>query len=132
MTKLPGVVPGLSGNASLIVDAARTAVALGSGSVPVFGTPALIVLMEQAALDCVETLLPPGQISLGTQVNVDHVAPTAVGEAVTARAELVAVEGKTLTFALTAHEGAKLVGRGTHVRAVVDRQRFMAKVQAAG
>lgn len=132
MTKLPGVVPGLSGNASLIVDAARTAVALGSGSVPVFGTPALIVLMEQAALDCVETLLPPGQISLGTQVNVDHVAPTAVGEAVTARAELVAVEGKTLTFALTAHEGAKLVGRGTPVRAVVDRQRFMAKVQAAG
>ncbi len=132
MTKLPGVVPGLSGNASLIVDAARTAVALGSGSVPVFGTPALIVLMEQAALDCVETLLPPGQISLGTQVNVDHVAPTAVGEAVTARAELVAVEGKTLTFALTAHEGAKLVGRGTHVRAVVDRQRFMAKVQTAG
>lgn len=132
MSKLPGLKPGLTGSANLIVDEARTALALGSGSVLVFGTPALITLMEQAALQCVEALLPPGQISLGTQVEVDHVAPTAIGGEVTARAELVAINGKLLNFAITAHEGEKLVGRGVHVRAVVDRERFMAKVLSAG
>lgn len=132
MTKVPGLEPGLSGSASVIVDEARTALALGSGSVAVFGTPALIALMEQAAVRCVETLLPPGQISLGTQINIDHVAPSAVGAQVTAHAELVAIAGNVLNFAVTAHEGAKLIGRGTHVRAMVDERRFITKVQADG
>lgn len=132
MTKVPGLEPGLSGSASVVVDEPRTALALGSGSVAVFGTPALIALMEQAAVRCVETLLPPGQISLGTQINIDHVAPSGVGAQVTAHAELVAVEGRLLSFVLTAHEGGKLIGRGTHVRAMVDRERFMTKVQGDG
>ncbi len=123
---------GMAGDAGVVVDESRTALALGSGSVPVFATPAMIAVMEQAAAQCVEPGLPGGAISLGTLINVEHVAATALGASVTARAELTAIEGRLLSFAVTAHEGHKLIGRGKHTRAVVDRERFMSKVGAPG
>lgn len=123
-----GLQLGMRGSAQVVVDQARTALALGSGSVPVFGTPAMIALMEQAAAQCVEAGLQAGQITLGTAISVEHVAATAVGANVAASAELTGIDGRLLRFTITAHEGDKLIGRGTHVRAVVDRDRFMAKV----
>ncbi|MDO9384329.1 MAG: thioesterase family protein [Hyphomicrobiaceae bacterium] len=129
---LSGLRVGIAGEAALVVDESRTALALGSGSVPVFGTPAMVALMEKAAAQCVEQALPAGAITLGTEISVEHVAATALGARVAARAELTAIDGRVLRFTVTAHEGEKLIGRGTHTRAVVDRQRFMTKVGAPG
>ena len=126
--ELGGLQVGMRGSARAVVDEARTAVALGSGSVPVFGTPAMIALMEHAAAQCVDARLQAGQITLGTSISVEHVAATAVGASVVASAELTGIDGRLLQFSIAAHEGEKLIGRGSHVRAVVDRDRFMAKV----
>lgn len=123
--------PGRSGEASLVVQEAQTARALGSGSEAVLATPALVALMEAAACAALG-MLQDGQISLGTRIDVEHLAATAVGAGVTARAELTAVEGRTLTFAITAHEGDKLIGRAGHTRALVDRARFLARLGVAG
>lgn len=123
---------GMTGDAGVVVDESRTALALGSGSVPVFGTPAMVALMEQSAGQCVQQGLPAGAITLGTLISVEHVAATALGASVTARAELTAIDGRLLSFAVTAHEGQKLIGRGKHTRVVVDQQRFMTKVGAPG
>lgn len=119
---------GLSGEARTSVDDARTARAMGSGGEAVFATPAMVALMEAAAVATVERLLPAGHISLGTEINVEHVAATPLAAEVSARAELTAIEGRLLRFALTAHEGDKLIGRGSHVRAVVERARFLARL----
>lgn len=120
--------PGLAGTASTTVDAAQTARALGSGGEEVFGTPALAALMERAAVACVERLLPVGRISLGTHLAIDHVAPSPVGATVSARAELIAHDGRSLQFSITAHQGDLEIGRAMHRRAVVDRERFLANL----
>lgn len=125
---LSGLTPGLSGTAEALVDSARTARALGSGTEAVFATPAMVALMEEAAVAATAAHLPAGTITLGTHIAVDHLAATAEGARVSALAELVAVSGRTLTFTVTAHEGDKLIGKGTHVRAVVERQRFLDKL----
>lgn len=132
MTDVSGLKAGLSAEATAVVDDARSAITLGSGSVPVFATPAMIALMEQAADRCAQTELPPSSITLGTHIDVAHVAPTALGASVTARAEITAVDGRLIRFSVTAHEGSKTIGRGTHTRMIVDRQRFLAKLGVAG
>lgn len=119
---------GLLGEASLVVGEAHTARAMGSGSEPVFATPALVALMEAAAVACAERLLPEGHISLGTEIHVEHLAASVVGARISSRAELVAVEGRVIRFALTAKEGDKLIGKGTHSRAIVERARFLARL----
>src|SRR5262245_59473004 len=86
------VKPGLSAEASVIVDETRSAIALGSGSVPVFATPAMVALMEQAADQCAQAAIPPASITLGTHIDVAHVAPTPLGARVTARAEVTSVD----------------------------------------
>ena len=130
MLDLANLTPGLKGTASTLVTQSRLAPAAGSGRAPVFASPMMIALMEGAAVDCVERLLPSGYESLGTHLDVSHSAPTPEGLTVTATAVLTSVEGRKLVFKVEAHDGVDLIGRGTHTRVVVDTARFMARLAA--
>ncbi len=121
---------GASAESSLIVSEQDTAARWGSGRVHVFATPFLIALMEGAAVDAVERLLPEGYQTVGTLVNVRHLAATPVGRRVTARAVLTSIDGHRLTFHVEAHDEAGLIGEGDHERHIVDVARFMAKAAA--
>jgi predicted thioesterase len=121
---------GLTGEATVKVAYELTARHLGSGAVAVFATPEMVRLMERAAVNGLAPYLAPGQQSVGTMVNVRHLAATPLGATVTARAELIAVEGRRLTFRVEAHDGTDLIGEGTHERTTIDLARFEAKVAA--
>lgn len=121
--------PGLVGEAALVVQATHTASHLGSGGVEVLATPVMIALMEEAARSSVDSRLDQGQMSVGVNLNVSHLAATPVGMQVTARAELVAVDGRKLTFKVEAHDEREKIGEGSHSRAVINLDRFMARVQ---
>jgi len=121
--------PGLSGSASLIIADEHTAPRVGSGRVRVLATPVMINLIEAAALDAVEGLLPPGHQSLGTILNVRHIAATPVGMRVTAQVAVTAVEGRTIRFSVEAHDERELIGDGTHERVVVNVAKFDQRVQ---
>lgn len=122
--------PGLTGTATLTVAPEHTAVQVGSGGIAVFATPMMVALMEKAAVAAVEHLLPAGHHSLGTEIAVGHTAATPVGMAVTATAELTAVDGRRLSFAIRAEDAAGPIGAGTHTRVVVDGERFLARLAA--
>jgi predicted thioesterase len=122
--------PGQVGTASLVVTEAHLAPALGSGRAPVFATPAMVALIEAAAVACVEDQLAQGQETLGIHIDVEHIAATPAGLAVTATAELVEVSGRKLVFKVEARDGRELIGRGRHTRIVVDAARFRAKAAA--
>jgi fluoroacetyl-CoA thioesterase len=121
--------PGLQGSATLVVGEEHTAPRIGSGRVHVLATPVMINLFEAAALDAIEHLLPPGHQSLGTVLNVRHIAATPVGMRVTASAEVVGVEGRTVRFRVEAHDERELIGDGTHERVVVNVAKFDQRVQ---
>jgi fluoroacetyl-CoA thioesterase len=121
---------GLSGSAELAVGEEHTAPRVGSGRVHVLATPVMINLIEAAALEAIERLLPAGHQSLGTVLNVRHIAATPVGMRVTARAEVVAVEGRTVRFRVEARDERELIGDGTHERVVVNVAKFDQRVQA--
>lgn len=121
--------PGLQGSAALVVGEEHTAPRVGSGRVHVLATPVMINLFEAAALDAIERLLPPGHQSLGTVLNVRHIAATPVGMRVTARAEVLGVEGRTIRFRVEAHDEKDLIGDGTHERVVVNVAKFDERVQ---
>lgn len=108
-----------------VVGEENTAVTMGSGDLPVFATPAMVALMENAAMNVVASCLSDEQTTVGGHISVVHLAPTKMGESVRAEAELMAVEGRKLTFGVRAFQGEKLIGEGTHDRFVVDRDRFM-------
>jgi len=118
------LAPGLVGEATLTVTEADLARALGSGDVAVLGTPLLVALVEEATTRAIAAALPEGRTSVGTRVDIAHLAPTPPGRVVKARAELVEVNGKALVFAVTAHDDKGLIGEGRVHRAVVDRARF--------
>ena len=120
---------GLRGRAELLVGEEHTAPRVGSGRVHVLATPVMINVIEAAALDAIECLLPPGHQSLGTILNVRHIAATPVGMRVTASAEVVAVEGRTVRFRVEAHDECELIGDGTHERVVVNVAKFDQRVQ---
>jgi len=123
------IQPGLAGSASLIVAEEHTAPRVGSGRVHVLATPVMINLIEAAALEAVERFLPAGHQSLGTLLNVRHIAATPVGMRVTARAEVIAVEGRTIRFRVEAHDERELIGDGEHARVVVNVAKFDQRVQ---
>jgi len=123
------VHPGLSGSATLVVAEEHTAPRVGSGRVHVLATPVMINLIEAAALDAVERLLPPGRQSLGTVLDVRHIAATPVGMRVSARAEVSAVEGRTIRFRVEARDERELIGDGRHERVVVNVAKFDERVQ---
>jgi len=116
---------GLQAEVEHTVTDADTAAALGSGDVPVLGTPAVVALCERAAVTTLAGALEANQTSVGTRISIDHVAPTAPGRTVKARARLERVDRRTLTFAVEASDDAGTIASGTHTRIVVDRQRFL-------
>src|SRR3954462_8858104 len=121
--------PGLRGTAELVVGEEHTAPRVGSGAVHVLATPVMINLFEAAALDAVEHLLPPGHQSLGTVLNVRHVAATPVGMRVVASATVEKVDGRTVHFRLEARDERDVIGDGAHERMVVNVAKFDARVQ---
>lgn len=118
---------GLKGRAEAIVTEQNTAAAVGSGSLPVFATPMMIALMEKAATAALEGHLEEGQSSVGTRMDVSHDAPTSVGMRVWAEAELTALEGRALTFSVTAFDEAGPIGKGSHTRFIILNEKFMVK-----
>ena len=129
MVDLAHVRNGLKGSADLVVGVEHTAPSIGSDKVPVLATPVMINVIEAAALAAVEHLLPPGHQSLGIHLDVRHFAATPIGMKVIATAELVAVEGRTLSFRVEARDDKEPIGGGTHQRVVVNVARFDARVQ---
>jgi predicted thioesterase len=123
------IVAGLRGSVSITVGEEHTAPSIGSGKVRVLATPVMINLIEAAALDAVEHLLPAGYQSLGTHLDVRHIAATPVGMRVTATAEVVRVEGRTVDFRVEARDERELIGDGTHQRVVVNVSKFDQRVQ---
>ena len=120
---------GRQGSAELVVDDAHTAPRIGSGRVRVLATPVMINVMEAAALDAVEALLPEGHQSLGIKLDVSHHAATPVGMRIVATARLVGVEGRRLRFEVEARDEKETIGGGTHERVVVNVARFDERVQ---
>ena len=121
---------GSKGRAEVLVTEANTAAAVGSGLVPVFATPYMVALMENAAVNAVQAGLEAGQGTVGTRLEVTHDAATPVGMKVWAEAELTAVEGKKLTFTVRAFDEAGPIGGGTHERFIITVDRFLAKAEA--
>lgn len=119
---------GLTGVAIGEVTPTMTAEALGSGDVAVLATPALIALCEAATLAAISEGVAVNETSVGTHVDVRHLAPSGIGASVTTRATLESVEGTTLTFRVRAESGGVTIGEGSIVRIVVDRERFLAGV----
>ena len=121
--------PGLSGHAELIVGEQHTAPRVGSGLVHVLATPVMINLFEAAALDAVDKHLAAGYQSLGTVLNVRHIAATPVGMKVRATAEIIRVEGRTVHLKVKAEDEKELIGDGLHERVVVNVEKFSLRVQ---
>lgn len=117
--------PGLEATVEESVTEAMTAERLGSGDVPLLGTPAVLALVEAAAVAAISDALRPGETTVGSSVELQHVAPTSVGSTVTATAGLVEVDGRRLRFTFEVTDQAGPIARGTHARVVVDRDRFL-------
>lgn len=121
--------PGLAADVTAAVTEADTAIALGSGCVPVLGTPRVIALCEEAAIKAIEDRLDPGTTSVGMRIQLDHLQPTAVGHKVRAEATHERVEGRRLVFAVSVRDDRGLVAAGKVTRVVVDLDRFMDKTK---
>jgi fluoroacetyl-CoA thioesterase len=126
---LSRITPGLTGTAEIVVGPEHTAPFVGSGRIAVLATPVMINVIEAAALNAVELLLPAGHQSLGIHLDVSHVAATPVGLRVTATAEVIGVEGRTIKFRVEAHDEVETIGGGAHERVVVSVERFDERVQ---
>ena len=122
---------GLSACSETLVAAGNTAAAMGSGDLAVFGvfaTPAMVALMENAAMTAVASELPEGSTTVGAEMNVTHIKPSGLGAEITATAVLTGVEGRKLTFNVGARDAEGMIGEGVHIRYIVDRAKFMAKL----
>ncbi|MCR5710073.1 MAG: thioesterase family protein [Bacteroidales bacterium] len=120
--------PGLAFTSSLSVSQEDTALAMGSGTLPVLATPRLAALMENAAMNAVAPILEPGDTTVGGEISVRHLAPTPLGAEVSATATLEKTEGRKLTFSIEARQGDILIGTATHTRFIVNSGRFMGKL----
>ena len=129
MVDLTRISAGLAGSAHIVVGPEHTAPFVGSGRIAVLATPVMINVIEAAALNAMEHLLPGGHQSLGIHLDVSHVAATPVGLTVTATAEVMRVEGRTITFRVEARDDVEVIGGGTHRRVVVSMARFDERVQ---
>jgi fluoroacetyl-CoA thioesterase len=121
--------PGLKGSTEIMVGTHDTAPHVGSGRIKVLATPVMVNLMEAAALNAVEGLLPEGHQTVGIRLDISHIAATPVGMRVTAYAELIAVDGGRLTFRVSAHDEKEAIGEGRHERIVVNVARFDQRTQ---
>ena len=121
--------PGLTGQSTLVVEEIHTAQHLKSGAIDVLATPIMVALMEEAARNSVDPHLEPGELSVGTAIEVAHRAATPIGMRVTGRAELLSVEGRKLTFRVMAEDEHEIIGQGVHTRAIVNRENFLGRVK---
>jgi fluoroacetyl-CoA thioesterase len=120
---------GLTGTAEIVVGTRDTAPHVGSGKIGVLATPIMVNLMEAAALQAVERYMPPGFQTVGTHLDVKHFAATPVGLRVRAHAELVRVDGRTLTFTIRAVDECEAIGEGVHERLIINVERFDQRMQ---
>ncbi len=121
------LAPGLKAQATMVVDESHTAQHLRSGAVDALATPIMVALIEEAARTAVDRLLDPNQLSVGTALEITHLAATPVGMRVWAEAELVEIEGRKLIFRVTARDEREIIGGGLHTRMVVNRERFVSR-----
>ena len=121
---------GLKGRQEIVVTEDKTAKVYGSGTLEVFGTPAMIALMENTALKSVADYIGEGNGTVGTQLNVKHVAATPVGMKVSCETELVTVDGRRLVFSVKAYDECGLIGEGTHERFIIAEEKFQAKANS--
>lgn len=121
------ITVGMKGQASTLVEREDTAAEVGSGSLMVYATPCMVALMEGAACAALEDALSETQTTVGTELNIQHVSATPVGLEVRAEAEVIAVDGKLITFQVSAYDEAGEIGKGTHKRVIVSSQRFLDK-----
>ena len=128
--ELTGVQVGLKNTVSEEVTEERTARAMGSGSLPVYATPAMTCLMEKAATEAVEALVPEGWTTVGISLHVAHTAATPVGLTVRAETEVTAVEGRKIIFTVRAYDDQGEIGVGSHERFAVAKEKFLAKAAA--
>ena len=121
--------PGLSAEVSEFVSEQLTAVSVRSGLVSAYATPSMIALMENASVTTIQKCLSKGQTSVGVEVNIKHLAATPVGVRVRARAEVLAIDGRRVTFKVEAWDPKEKIGEGTHARVIVDAARFKDRVE---
>jgi len=119
------LAPGMKGEKKISVTADKTATAYGSGTVDVFATPAMIALMEQTAMESVAPALPEAFVTVGTEVSVKHFKASLPGEVIVCHSELVQADGKKLVFEVEASDASGIIGKGTHTRYIVDKQKFI-------
>ena len=119
---------GLTHTSKLTVNEGVTAVAMGSGDMPVLATPSMMALMENAAMLAVADHLPEGCTTVGGHITSSHLKPSKLGDTVTATATVTRVDGKKIEFKVEAHSGDTLLGEGTHLRFVVDREKFLSRL----
>jgi predicted thioesterase len=121
--------PGMKGEASETVTAENTAESLGSGSLPVYATPYMAALMESASVAAVDALLPPGFSTVGTELNIKHIAATPPGMTARAAGELLEIDGRSLLFQVKAWDDAGKIGEGVHRRFIVENEKFLRKTR---
>lgn len=121
------ITVGMKGIAETVAEREDTAKEVGSGDLLVYATPCMVALMEGAACEAIAEALGDNQTTVGTALNIEHISATPVGLEVRAEAEVTAVEGKVITFAVTAFDEAGEIGRGTHKRVIVNAQKFLEK-----
>lgn len=120
---------GLTHTSKVKVTLENCASAVGSGGLDVFATPSMVALMENAAMNAVAPFLPEGSTTVGAEIDTTHIKPSALGAEIEATATLTAVEGRKLVFDVEARDTSGTIGKGTHVRFIVDIERFMAKMK---
>ena len=121
------ITVGMKGEVATLAEREDTAKEVGSGSLLVYATPCMVALMEGAACEAIEEALSDSQTTVGTELNIQHISTTPVGLEVRAEAEVIAVEGKVITFSVKAFDEAGEIGKGTHKRVIVNTQKFLEK-----
>ena len=121
------ITVGMKGEVATLAEREDTAKEVGSGSLLVYATPCMVALMEGAACEAIQEALPDNQTTVGTELNIQHISATPVGLEVRAEAEVIAVEGKVITFEVKAFDEAGEIGKGTHKRVIVNTQKFLDK-----
>ena len=122
---------GIKKTSTVIVDTNNTAAGMGSGDLQVFATPAMVALMENAAMEAVAPFLPEGSSTVGAEICTTHIKPSGIGAKISATAILTAIEGRKLIFEIEACDSEGIIGKGTHTRYIIDKERFLAKISKA-
>ena len=119
---------GLTYTSTLVVSEEHVAAVMGSGDLHVYATPAMVALMENAAMLAVAEHLPEGSTTVGAMINTSHVKPSPIGDTIKTTAVLTDIEGRKLTFSIKAEDSKGIIGEAMHVRYIVDREKFMSKL----